>query len=434
MSAFAFIKKKLLSTIDSLDSDRAKFVNSEKAFTRNRKIRFKDVLLFLLSLEQNSLNKELLEFYSYSPSSPSSSAMLQQRAKISPSVFPVLLHQFTSSCQKSWTYLGYLLLAVDGSDFSFPENPSEPDCHFKKKKERKGYSQIHVNAIYNLMDKVYEAVCIQPGKKKNEHQALIEMIHSIKRTGKILLFADRGYESYNTFAHILEKKWDFLIRGRQGRSTILSGLSIPEEEEEFDKTITLTLSNRDKRKGEEFPGKWKRLWATVKFDFFKEDKTPYTLTFRVVRIKISETVTEVLYTSLPKEKVSAEQLRDLYALRWGIETSFRKLKYTIGASAVHSKKKMYVMQEIYVKLILYNCFELMAGDAEKTKAKGKENKRINFSMASYICAQYLKNNRNLTGRKAKYLVQQYQEPVRKGHVYKRDLIPKRAISFQHRLL
>ena len=97
MSAFAFIKKKLLSTIDSIDSDRAKFVNSEKAFTRNRKIRFKDVLLFLLSLEQNSLNKELLEFYSYSPSSPSSSAMLQQRAKISPSVFPVLLHQFTSS-------------------------------------------------------------------------------------------------------------------------------------------------------------------------------------------------------------------------------------------------------------------------------------------------------------------------------------------------
>ena len=91
MSAFAFIKKKLLSTIDSIDSDRAKFVNSEKAFTRNRKIRFKDVLLFLLSLEQNSLNKELLEFYSYSPSSPSSSAMLQQRAKISPSVFPVYL-------------------------------------------------------------------------------------------------------------------------------------------------------------------------------------------------------------------------------------------------------------------------------------------------------------------------------------------------------
>lgn len=121
-----------------------------------------------------------------------------------------------------------------------------------------------MNAIYNLMDKVYEAVCIQPGKKKNEHQALIEMIHSIKRTGKILLFADRGYESYNTFAHILEKKWDFLIRGRQGRSTILSGLSIPEEEEEFDKTITLTLSNRDKRKGEEFPGKWKEVMGNCK--------------------------------------------------------------------------------------------------------------------------------------------------------------------------
>lgn len=433
MAAFASVKQKLFSIIDLMDSDHTKFVYGKQHFTRIRKISFKDVLLFLLFLEQSTLKKELLKFFSFLPSSPSCSAMFQQRAKIKPYAFQFLLRQFTSSCQKNRTFLGYHLLAVDGSDFSIPENPAEQNCHFKKKENRKGYNLLHVNTVYNVMDKVYEAACIQPGKEKNEHQAMIEMLQQIDRREPVIFFADRGYESYNTFAHILEKNWDFLIRGRQGKSTILSGLSLPEGDEEFDETITVTLTNKAKKKGVEYSGYLKRLWSTVTFDFLDKDHTTYPLTIRVVRIKVTDQLTEVLYTSLPKEKVSAKQLGELYAIRWGIETSYRKLKYTIGAAAVHSKKEKYVSQEIYAKIILYNCCEILTGEAEDTKEQGKKDYQIDFSMASNICRHYLKGVIWLSGEVVKSLIQQYQEPVRKGRSYPRNLRPKSAIDYRYRI-
>ena len=46
-------------------------------------------------------------------------------------------------------------------------------------------------------------------------------------------------------------------------------------------------------------------------------------------------------------------------MRWGIETSFRELKYAIGLSSFHSKKVEYIMQEIYARLVLYNYCEII---------------------------------------------------------------------------
>lgn len=34
-------------------------------------------------------------------------------------------------------------------------------------------------------------------------------------------------------------------------------------------------------------------------------------------------------------------------MRWGIETAFRELKYTIGITAFHAKKRELIKQEIY---------------------------------------------------------------------------------------
>nr|WP_242939852.1 transposase [Roseburia sp. 499] len=55
---------------------------------------------------------------------------------------------------------------------------------------------------------------------------------------------------------------------------------------------------------------------------------------------MSEDTYETVLTNLDKEQYSAEKLKQLYASRWGIETSFRDLKYTIGMLNLHSKKVM----------------------------------------------------------------------------------------------
>lgn len=41
-------------------------------------------------------------------------------------------------------------------------------------------------------------------------------------------------------------------------------------------------------------------------------------------------------------------------MRWDIETSFRDMKYSIGAIHFHSKKDEAVQMEIYARLIMFN--------------------------------------------------------------------------------
>ena len=75
-----------------------------------------------------------------------------------------------------------------------------------------------------------------------------------------------------------------------------------------------------------------------------------------------------IITNLPLEEFSPEDIKALYHMRWGIETSFRSLKYTIGLLCFHSKKPEFIIQEIFAKLTMYNFTELIAASISIHKA------------------------------------------------------------------
>lgn len=54
-----------------------------------------------------------------------------------------------------------------------------------------------------------------------------------------------------------------------------------------------------------------------------------------------------------------DDLKELYPLRWLQETAYRDLKYSLCLKAFHSKKYTYIIQEIFVRSIMYNyCSEI----------------------------------------------------------------------------
>lgn len=101
---------------------------------------------------------------------------------------------------------------------------------------------------------------------------------------------------------------------------------------------------------------------------------------------------ECLITNLDRKEFSTEKLKTLYKMRWGIETSFRKLKYTIGMSNLHSKNPEYICQEIFGKLILYNFCEIIASYVVLEQRNKKYEYRVNFTMAVYCCRRYLRDS------------------------------------------
>ena len=131
--------------------------------------------------------------------------------------------------------------------------------------------------------------------------------------------------------------------------------------------------------------------SNVNFDYlpaksnYKDPASFYGLSFRIARFQISEDTYETVLTNLDKEQYPLEKLKQLYALRWGIETSFRDLKYTIGMLDFHSKKVMCIQQEIYAHLIMYNFAQMITSHVVIEKKQRKYTYKANFSVASHLC-------------------------------------------------
>jgi hypothetical protein len=111
----------------------------------------------------------------------------------------------------------------------------------------------------------------------------------------------------------------------------------------------------------------------------------YELKFRVVRFEIGTESYETVLTNLDKDAYPATELKRLYAARWGIETSFRDLKYTLGMLDFHSKKVMCIHQEIYAHLIMYNFSEMITSHVVIAKKQRKHTYKANFSVAVHMC-------------------------------------------------
>ena len=226
----------------------------------------------------------------------------------------------------------------------------------------------------------------------NEHKALQEMVDN-SDIQNALVIADRGYESYNNMAHIQEKGWFFLIRIKDGKTGIKDGLLLPEENE-FDVDICLKLVRKQTNKIKELlkdKNNYKYVPHSTSFDYLP-DKTRkadpvtfYELKFRVVRFEIGPYSYETVLTNLDKDVYPMPELKRLYAARWGIETSFRALKYTLGMLDFHSKKVMCIHQEIYAHLIMYNFSEMITSHVVIAKKQRKYTYKANFSVAVHMC-------------------------------------------------
>lgn len=62
-------------------------------------------------------------------------------------------------------------------------------------RSEKGYNQMYLIPLYDLLNKVYTDVIIQPIRKRNEFAALYELIDGHTPCGRIVpvFIADRGY-------------------------------------------------------------------------------------------------------------------------------------------------------------------------------------------------------------------------------------------------
>ncbi len=117
------VKTTFWDIIDEMSLSISSFVNNpDKDFLRRRKLDFQKMMRLIISMESGSMNHELLKFFNYDSSVPTSSAFYQQRSKLSVSAFRHLLREFNIKFPLEKFRNKYYLIACDGSEFNIARN------------------------------------------------------------------------------------------------------------------------------------------------------------------------------------------------------------------------------------------------------------------------------------------------------------------------
>lgn len=415
------------------DNPEAFVKHPGKDFTRRRKLSMHDVISFITGIQGGSLKKELYD--KYSSNLMTVSAFVQQRDKLKPEAFEHLFRELNERTENFDTvkYNGYRLYAIDGSDLNIYRNPSSDS--FIVARGTKGYNQLHLNAMYDICNKTFRDCVIQPSPKQNEYDAAKTMIRRRKFRDRSIVLFDRGYPGYSLFETINRtENLDYLARTQSTFSVLRN---YPFREFDIDVTLNLRTTQTNKDKADYKAGRAIFVIGLSKFGKPKKEvqwefESPFTINLRVVRFQLETGEWETLITSLNRFDFSIQDLKELYHLRWGIETAFRDLKYAIGLNNFHAKREDFVIQEIYAKLFMFNFSQRIIVDVVATKSQGKYAVyQINYTYAIHVCRDFFRKGAAPPGFNRN--IRLYVEPVRPGRHDERKLYPKGFVPFIYRV-
>jgi len=425
------VKTALSDAISKVASDISSYVvRPDKDMTRNRKFSAASVMSFLISKGASSSRCELLDFFGLAADHPSASSLCQQKAKLKSEAFETLFNVFNEYIEplvvKKESVNEYRYFAADGSTASFFCKPGQDSQPFfvSDGRSSKGYYSIHINAMYNLDNNTYSDILLQPIHELDEFAAFASLVdkHNTVDDFKDVFIGDRGYCSYNNMAHVVKKGQYFLFRTKDSHGRGILNHFDFSSKDTFDEEVALSLTRSNTRKTVSRKNTHRRfICKNISFDYLDYGSSDvFELSFRALRFHLPDGSFECVVTNLPADDFPSDKIKKLYYRRWGIETSFRDLKYTIGMMNFHSYKPQFIIQEIWAKIIAYNATELMIQHVVVDNTRDRRyDYKVSFSAAAHICRIYLRLTTKIDSIDVMALLLKELIPIRNNRQFKR---------------
>ena len=443
--------------INETASHISDFTKNPGDFTRKRKLDAATTIKVVLNMEGQSLNTELINAFPNMDDRMTASAFEQQKAKLTPELFMSLFVNYNNSTTIHSLFDNkYLLYAVDGSDFNIPyQRKSKYAVNIQNGRPRKDgepikpFSQLHGNMLFNITDRTYQDIIIQPKSYSDERGAAIEMLERLHPSHPYIVLMDRGYDGFNMIEHgnRLNDEGYYVIRTKAGNGGIREIAELPDRECDVEMEFKVTTSGHyynthpeeslhlirhAKKHHKKYlsPNTKDQRWDFKQFENIK---------CRVVKFKINDTdsgkeVWEVLITNLNRFEFPIKRMKELYHIRWDIETSFRELKYALGAVQFHSRKDDFVEMELIAHLIMFNLVSRTLNVVYIPKSAQKKYKYVvSFKDAVTLVRKYFRLYFYEPPDKIYAELLGYTRPVVSRRADKRNMKPKTAIWFVYRI-
>lgn len=305
----------------------------EKDFTRNRKMDFPKLMIFILSGTKKSLQSALFAFnsrFKFENGTYSKQAFSKARKKINPSAFFSLFKESVEMFYKDSGYKrfhGYRVMAIDGTKYNLPNNTEMKEVYGYQKSTNE-QPQALGSCLYDVLNGIVMDALIAPfnANERTLAKLHIEELSKIK-TSKDLLLMDRGYPSADLITFIESKNIKYIMRCSN----------------QFIKGMKITDSD-----------------CVITHKFAKSN----SVKIRVISFPISKDENEILITNIFDESFTIENFAELYHMRWNIEEKYDDLKNKLEIENFSGNSNIAVLQDFYATMFLNNIASIMALDCE----------------------------------------------------------------------
>jgi hypothetical protein len=386
-------------------------------FTRQRKLPFHVLIVFLINFVRGSYQDELDKFFKticrfdVAKRVVSKVALTKARMKLKFEAFVDLnlhlVHHFEKHF-KPRTWYGFRMLAIDGSTTRLPMTEAIAQ-HFGVWNGRQGAPSpmARVSQLFDALNKITVDAIIKP-KSIGERELAAQHLLNVMPNDLILL--DRGYPAWWLFNLILSMNANFCARvsctkWKAVRKFFRSGLP----EKIIDLPIHATSVAQCRQMG--------------------LDTTPLKL--RLIRIENDGKVAVLITSLIATQKHPIDIFNDLYHQRWPIEEDYKTIKCRMELENFSGKSALSVYQDFHAKVFAKNLVWMMAFSLQDrldddTSFK-KYRYQINFTQAFSKSKGVIALLFHDTAKRIRCLITDLQhifqrtvEPIRPGRKYPRN--------------
>jgi len=370
-----WLKTKLYASLPKLLNkviSSNEFVNRHKlqqnAFTRERILPFKLVILFIINLLKSSIQNELDKFFKIIKGSEipereiTNSAFCQARKKLSHKAFVELNKEQTEYFYNNVNYNKWhqkRLVAIDGSMLIVPKNEET-----KKEFGQFTYSpktptvvMARVSQAYDVLNKITLDSAISPLSVSELDLAAGHIKSSLQED---LYLFDRGYNAFWLFNWIVFQRADFCAR-----------INIRNW-----KAAQELLGSGQREMITEIKPSEKSLKKCKELGISREP-----MTVRFISIELDNGEKEVLITSLLDIKEYPYELfKDLYHNRWPVEERYKIMKSRIEMENFTAKSPEAIKQDFHARVFTQNLTAILAFPVHAKIKEDNKNKKYDYQI------------------------------------------------------
>jgi hypothetical protein len=341
------------------------------SWSRQRKMPLHDILTCTLAKKGLSGIMEIRHYFQMAgkvEQTVSKQDYFKQRQNLNPEVFRVLntgyLRRFYDF-HEGLQWHGYLVMAVDGSRAEIP-NSEENRKEYGESINKYGKQVARAN-ISGLHD-VFNGFMIDIGIHHYRASEIMEAklnIDALKATvgeRPVLIMFDRNYASLE-FVHFLEKSGvKYLIRlSKKDYKAERAEMKSADEEVSLQHT-----SSRLSHLKQQSP------------EYAKELAEQKYTNVRILQTILPNGEEASFMTNLKEGTLS--QIQGLYRKRWSIEQKYHTLKNKLKFESVTGKASIYVKQDFWAQMLVYNIVQDLITAAEYRAVKRGKKKGYKYTI------------------------------------------------------